>query len=175
MKKYLKWGMLIVMLGIAVLGIWVVTNPKNAIETFVDMGGLKEGAEFPLVKGEEVDGKPVSLTEYKGKKFVVMIGRIDCEVCQKTYPLLEKLKTEYPDTKLILIGQGDKGKYAEVKKEHQFQFPIMSANTQIRKQLNFKIFPVFYLVNEQGTIEERLNGLDEDQLKGMLRKAGENA
>ncbi|MEY8348875.1 redoxin domain-containing protein [Bacillus cereus] len=171
MKKYIKWILLIMLFLVAGGGIWAVTNPKAALETFVDFGGLDEGEKMPLVTGTEVNGDTVSLEKFKGERYVLMVGKVDCEVCQKTYPILKNLKSEHPKANFIMIGQGDKNEYAQTKQKNGFEFPIISADSKISKEMNFKIYPVFYLVNEKGEIEQRSNGFEESELQEILREA----
>jgi peroxiredoxin len=168
MKKYFMYGGLAILILIISFGIWAYNNPEAAIDTFFDLGGNEEGETLPLITGQEVSGDKLSLKQYKGEKFVVMLGKIDCEVCHKSYPTLEKLKTEHPDTKFVLIGQGDKEAYAKVKEEHNFEFPLISASKDIQKKMNFKTFPIFYLVDEKGTIVKRLDGFNKKELNNLL-------
>ncbi|MCT9853028.1 TlpA disulfide reductase family protein [Priestia megaterium] len=170
MKKYFQIGALAFVIIIVGFGIWAYNNPQAAIETFFDMGGNEEGESIPLITGKEVNGDTISLKQYEGNKFVVMLGKIDCEVCQKAYPTLEKLKAEHPDTRFVLIGQGSPQAYAKVKKEHGFEFPLISASKDIQKQMNFKTFPVFYLVDKNGVIVKRLNGFDKEKLQNILNE-----
>ncbi|MED0965362.1 TlpA disulfide reductase family protein [Bacillus paramycoides] len=171
MKKYIKWILLITLFLVAGGGIWAVTNPKAALEIFVDFGGINEGEGMPLITGTEVNGETTSLEKFKGEKYVLMVGKVDCEVCQKTYPVLKNLKNEHPKTNFIMIGQGDKNEYAQTKQKNGFEFPIISADSKISEEMNLKIYPVFYLVNEKGEVEKRSNGFEEPELQEMLRKA----
>ena len=170
MKKYFQIGALAFVIIIVGFGIWAYNNPQAAIETFFDMGGNEEGESIPLITGKEVNGDTISLKQYKGNKFVVMLGKIDCEVCQKAYPTLEKLKAEHPDTQFVLIGQGSQESYAMVKEKHGFEFPIIPANKEIQEKMNLKTFPVFYLVDENGVIVKRLDEFDEEKLHNILNE-----
>ncbi|WP_257349961.1 TlpA family protein disulfide reductase [Pseudalkalibacillus decolorationis] len=170
MKKYfigVGIGIVVLILG---FGIWSYNNPQAAIAMFFDMGGIEEGNSIPLVSGEEVSGGEVSLNQYKGEKFVVMIGKVDCDVCKKSYQTIEKLESEHPSTKFVMIGQGNQKEYARVKEEHGFVFPIISASEDIQKKMNFKTFPVFYLVDQKGVITQRLNGYNKEKLQSLLKE-----
>ncbi len=171
MKKFFLIAGISLVVLILGAGIWAYNNPQAAIEVVFDMGGIEEGEDMPLVSGSEVDGGTASLDEYQGKKFVVMVGRVDCDVCKESYQTLEKLDEDFSETSFVMIGEGDQTEYAKVKKNHNFTFPIISANEDIKKEMNFKTFPVFYLIDEQGKVAQRLNGYDEKQLEDLLGDA----
>ncbi|WP_347553085.1 redoxin domain-containing protein (plasmid) [Pseudalkalibacillus hwajinpoensis] len=171
MKKFfLIFGISLVVFILGA-GIWAYNNPQAAIELVFDMGGIEEGEDMPVISGREVEHGTASIDEYLGNEFVVMIGRVDCDVCKESYQTLEKLDKNFPETPFVMIGEGEQTEYAKVKKNHNFTFPIISASEDIKKEMNFKTFPVFYLVDEEGKVAQRLNGYDKKQLEDLLGDA----
>lgn len=160
--------MILIMAIIPIVGIWALNNPGLVAKVFLNLGGLKEGQVFPIVHGEEVNGDSFNLESGKGKPYVVMVARIDCEVCKSSYPTLEKYNDRLKDMNFVMIGKGGKEEYLQVKTEHNFSFPIVYADEQIQTDLKIKVFPTFYFIDEEGKIFERLDGFDEDKFLKML-------
>ncbi|MEK7148748.1 MAG: redoxin domain-containing protein [Patescibacteria group bacterium] len=51
------------------------------------------------------DGKPISISEFKGKKVVLLdIWTYSCINCQRTIPVLNELHKKYEDEGLVIIG-----------------------------------------------------------------------
>ncbi|MBM7652792.1 TlpA family protein disulfide reductase [Neobacillus cucumis] len=170
MRSNKRWILILFMAIIPIIGIWALNNPSIMAKTFLNLGGIKEGEAFPTVKGEEVSGESFVLASGKGKPHVVMIARIDCEVCQSTYPTLEKNKDLLRNANFVMIGKGGKEEYLQVKTEHNFSFPIVYADEQIQKDLKIKVFPTFYFIDKEGKIYKRLDGFDKDEFIKTLKE-----
>jgi peroxiredoxin len=165
-----KWIVIFIMAIIPIVGIWALNNPNIVAKAFLNLGGIKEGEVFPLVRGQEVNGESYNLESKKGKPYVVMIARIDCEVCQSSYPTLEKNKGLLKETNFVMIGKGSMEEYRQVKTEHNFSFPIVYADEQIQKDLKIKVFPTFYFIDKDGKIIKRLDGFEEEEVLNMMNE-----
>lgn len=168
MRSSKRWIILLMMALVPLVGIWALNNPGVVAKVFLNLGGIKQGEAFPEITGEEVEGEAFTLQAWKGKRYIAMIGRIDCEVCQSSYPTLEKNRDILKNVPFVMIGKGEKEEYRQVKTEHAFPFPIVYADEQIQKDLNIKVFPTFYLVGEDGKVIQRLDGFDEEEFSKML-------
>ncbi|WP_129730186.1 TlpA family protein disulfide reductase [Ectobacillus funiculus] len=168
MKSNKRWILLFMMAIVPLVGIWAMNNPGVVAQVFLNLGGIKQGEAFPQISGEEVEGDSFRLESWKGKRYVVMVARIDCEVCQSTYPTLEKNRDILQKYHFVMVGKGEKEAYRQVKAEHAFPFPIVYADEQIQKDLKIKVFPTFYLIDEEGKVIQRLDGFDEGKFLKML-------
>ncbi|MEI3597648.1 MULTISPECIES: TlpA family protein disulfide reductase [unclassified Oceanobacillus] len=173
MKRLFKWTFLIFIALIPIILIYVINNPKGVAEIFVDMGGFDKGDKLPYISGEEVEGKEYNTKELRDNRFIIMVSKSDCEVCKSAYPTLKKLKEE--KTPFVMVGKGDKKEYEQVKKNHNFNFPIIIADKKIQSDLKMKVFPVFYVVDENGTIIKRLNGFNEEDFNELLKEVEKSA
>ncbi|WP_028594394.1 TlpA family protein disulfide reductase [Paenibacillus assamensis] len=170
MKMIRKVVVLCLLAIIPIVGIYVINNPMMIMEAFADLGGFQKGDAFPVVKGEDVHNKEFSLEDYKGKPFIIMMAKIDCEICKQSYPYLADWEKNNSDIPFVMVGQGGREQYKAVWQEQQFQFPILDADNQIQESLKMKIFPVFYAVDANGEIKKRMNGYDEGDLKAMVNE-----
>ena len=155
-------------------GLWITSNPKAVVNLFVDTGGLDEGQTFPAISGMEVEGEQISLDRYNGKPYLVMMAKIDCPVCHSTYPKLELMQEKYPNIPFLIIGEGTKQEYQNVKQEHNFSFPIIKADKKIIKSTNLVATPTFYLIGEDGVIEKKEVGFNPNQFEKLLKQVESN-
>jgi thiol-disulfide isomerase/thioredoxin len=163
MKNNKRWILILFMAVIPILGIWALNNPGFVAKAFLNLGGIKEGEMFPAVQGEEVSGESFVLESGRGKPYVAMIARIDCEVCKSSYPILEENAELLNEMNFVMIGKGGKEEYLQVRTDHNFSFPILYADEQIQKDLKIKVFPTFYFIDNEGKIMKRLDGFDEKE------------
>lgn len=162
--------MIFIMAIIPIVGIWILNNPGIMAQAFLNLGGMKEGEDFPMVHGEEVEGDSFHLESLKGKPYVVMVARIDCEVCKSSYPTLENSKDLLKEANFVMIGKGGKEEYKQVKKDHDFSFPIVYADEQIQKDLKIKVFPTFYFIDKNGKVMKRLDGYEKEKVLKLLNE-----
>ncbi|MGE5702744.1 MAG: TlpA family protein disulfide reductase [Clostridia bacterium] len=168
MKHWFKWILLLFVAIIPLAGIYLFNNPVLVTEMFTDTGGFSKGERLPLVKAEEVLGGTVDMQQYKGKPFVAMMAKIDCETCKSSYPMLQKWTQLYPEVPLVMLGVGSKDEYAKVKNKLNFPFPLLLADEAMQAEYRMKITPVFYFVDENQTIVERMNGFRIKEFESLM-------
>ncbi|MBD2865067.1 TlpA family protein disulfide reductase [Paenibacillus oceani] len=171
--RVLKIVLLLAAALVPLAGVYVLNNATLVAEWLTDTGGFHTGETLPSVTGEEVDGGTIDTARYRGMKFVAMIAKIDCESCKSSYPVLQKWSELYPETPLVMIGVGGKEAYGEVKRDLQFSFPLLAADRTAQDRLRIKITPVFYAMDEQGTIIERMNGYRVKDFQKFMKRVGE--
>lgn len=171
--RVLKIALLLAAALIPLAGVYVLNNATLVAVWFTDTGGFRTGEALPPISGEEVGGGTIDTAQYRGTKFVAMIAKIDCESCKSSYPVLQKWSELYPDTPLVMIGVGGKEAYGEVKRELRFPFPLLAADRAAQDLLRIKITPVFYAVDEQGTVIERMNGYRVKDFQKFMKRVEE--
>ena len=62
------------------------------------------GKPAPEIKGADLDGKPVSLADFKGKVVLVDFWATWCPPCVSAFPLLHQLARENKDKGLVVLG-----------------------------------------------------------------------
>jgi len=175
MKGIVKWVLLVVVAVIPMSGIYVLNNKGLVAEIFMDTGGFQPGEGFPFAVGKEIAGTELNLEAYKGKKFVAMIASSTCEVCKSSYPTIKQWDQLYPEMPLVMIGIGGKEEYSEVKQKFQFPFPILHADDAIQQTYRMKVTPVFYVVDQNGVVQDRMNGFRVKDFREFMEKAGEKS
>lgn len=144
----------------------------------------KPAAAFSL---ETLDGKKVSLADYKGKAVVVNFWATWCGPCRIETPWLIELRNKYASQGLEVLAlsaddldYGDKGKIAQEKQEIarsaaqlHMPYPVLINGASLSdKYGGLDSLPTTFFVNRKGIIVASQIGLSaKDDLEAKMKKA----
>jgi len=129
----------------------------QAGRTMYELQNLSVGSECPEIDGNDVDGAAIKLSDFKGKKVVLIFWGGWCHACHGTIPLVNKLVTESKDKSLAVLGINTDVP-DEARKAYQtyaVNFRNWSDGTTsgpITTMFNLRNFPTLYLLDEKGKI-----------------------
>jgi len=69
-----------------------------------EVRNLRVGCVAPDFKAMDIDSRPVSLTEHRGKPILLMFSFKGCGACEAMYPTLRKLQRQYSSDQFLLLG-----------------------------------------------------------------------
>jgi cytochrome c biogenesis protein CcmG/thiol:disulfide interchange protein DsbE len=124
----------------------------------------KAGYEATVFKLPALDEKSYEVGGVQGKLSFVNFWASWCGPCELEAPDLQRLQEEYGE-KITLYGVNatkyDKERAArDFVNEHEFTFPIlMDREGDVTKQYKVDTFPTTFLIDSQGVIRERINGV----------------
>lgn len=138
----------------------------DKVLNLVGSHGLKESADFEL---PSTDGAQVRLSEYRGKKPVLLyFWAIWCPSCQAVKPEVAKLRAQIREDQMeilaVNVGSGDSFERVQrYQKAHPMPFKVLyDADGAAMKVFEVRGVPLFVIVDKDGVIVYRDHQLPSD-------------
>jgi peroxiredoxin len=135
----------------------------------------KVAPSFTLV---DVNGKKVSLADYKGHAVVLNFWATYCGPCRLEMPWFQDLQNKYKDKGLVVLGlDQDDGMaakdVAEASKKVGVTYPILMPDDGVSKsyQLSDYIPETFYVDGNGKIVDETIGAHSKDELEADIQKA----
>jgi thiol-disulfide isomerase/thioredoxin len=145
-----------------------------------------QGKVAPAFTLSDLDGKKVSLADYKGHPVFVNFWATWCEPCKLEMPWLEEFSKKYAAQGLVVLGisTDDAGKdvVAKTAKKLGVTYPILLKNDKIEDAYDIEYQPESFLVDKNGKvllatagIEDGAGGKDliEANIKKLIAAGGQ--
>jgi peroxiredoxin/uncharacterized membrane protein YphA (DoxX/SURF4 family) len=127
---------------------------------FVERNDSKIGAEAPEFSLPDLDGKPVNLQKFRGKKTLLVFWGTGCGYCQTMLPDLQKWEREQNRAaEMVLISRGD----PEENRKQELNSPILlQKEFEVNNLFGVEGTPSGLLIDENGKIASEIAvGADE--------------
>ncbi len=153
---------LILMLVIGV-GVMILLQSKKSSFDLAGKPRFNKGVKAPNFTLPDLDGKMVSLTDYRGRVVLLNIWATWCAPCVKEMPSMEKLYQELKDEKFVILAASIDESGADVvrpfMKNHKLSFPALidSAGT-LNDLYRISGVPESFIIDKQGRILEEIIG-----------------
>ena len=135
----------------------------------------KAAPSFTLV---DLDGKKVSLADYKGHAVVLNFWATYCGPCKLEMPWFQDLQNKYKDKGLVVLGlDQDDGmavkEVAEASKRVGVTYPILMPDDKVSKsyQLSDYIPETFYVDKSGKIVDQTIGAHSKDELEADVQKA----
>lgn len=164
-------------IGIIALFCMVLIGACTATEDVKVLAG--PAPNFTL---EDISGKPISLSDVKGKVVIVDFWATWCGPCLMSIPELVDLQDKYKTKGLVVVGISvdddnvSKGELIAFKEKMRINYPILRANDKVYvdyfgRTSGFSI-PTLFVIDREGKVRDRLvgfrPGLVEKSVQGLL-------
>jgi peroxiredoxin len=134
--------------------------------------GLKAGTRAPVFLLPDLQGRMVSLEEYRGRRVLLVFSDPQCGPCDELAPHLVRLHREYANDGLgvILVGRGNAEENHRKAEQHGFQFPVLLQDRKwkVSKEYGILATPVAFLIGEDGAIA-RDAAVGRDAILALIR------
>jgi cytochrome c biogenesis protein CcmG/thiol:disulfide interchange protein DsbE len=167
-------NLLAVLCGVALLAGCVTTSKSNK-----PLVAMQDAPEFAL---ENVQGGQIKSAQLKGKVLILDFWATWCPPCKAEIPNYNKLRAEYKDKGVELVGVTfDSGTLEKVKPsvaELNIQYPVAMATDEIDAALGGHIgYPTTFLIGKDWKVYRKISGvipnkkeLLERDIKELLEK-----
>ena len=120
-------------------------------------------------KLQDLDGKTVKLSEFKGKPVLIDFWATWCPPCRASIPEIEKLHKLYSGKGLVVLGISlDQGGWDSVKEfvtESGITYKVLKGTEDVASKYQVRTIPMLVIVDKEGKVYKRYLGFgDDDQL-----------
>jgi thiol-disulfide isomerase/thioredoxin len=161
---------------------------ENHVTLVPDKGGESEqpsDSEQPHMRGKiapgftltNLDGKKVSLSEYKGRPLLVNFWATWCGPCKVEMPWFEEFRKQYAGQGFEVLGLADdadagKDAIAKVAQKAGVSYPILLTDGKVQTAYGgLDVLPMSFYVDRNGVIVEETAGLgSKDEIEAHIKK-----
>lgn len=145
-------------------------NEKHSQSSSIKENSINKGSQIKL---KDLNGKTVSLDDFKGKKVFLNFWATWCPPCKSEMPDIQKLYEENKNANFIIItvNTGDeKEKVIDFMKSNNYTFNVLlDINNELASKYNIFSIPTSFFIDKDGTIIHKINGpLTKDEMKKYL-------
>ncbi len=151
---------------------------KSAI---YEIENLSVGCQAPELEGEDLDEKPLKLSDFRGKVVVVTFWATWCGPCMGIIPDEVALAKKMSDQPFVFLGvNGDQDRAAAKAAVEKEGIPWQSiwnggAIGSFTEAWNIEAWPTIYVIDHQGIIRGKQNGPPPHKLLEELVEAAQKA
>ena len=124
-----------------------------------EMENLVGGKPAPLIEGSSIEGKPMKLSDYRGKVVVLVFWGTWCGPCMQEVPHERELAERFKGRPFALLGvdcEADKAAAIKVMKEQGITWPNWNdgdpGEGPIASRYHVRAFPTIMLIDAKGIL-----------------------
>lgn len=184
-KKELKsWGLILSIFAFLYFT-GLITPIMGGLQSLLLATGIKK-PKITLVNKEtqtfdysgrfvDMEGKPVNLSNYKGKTVFINLWATWCPPCRAEMPHIEDMYQKVKDTEnlefLMIALDKEFQKSKKFIDDKEFTFPVVHASYGLNQSLQSESIPTTLVVNPSGEIifyQEGMSNFDTEEFRNFL-------
>ena len=140
----------------------------------------QEKANEPIAKGTiapefslpNEKGIPISLSDLKGKKTLLVFSQESCPYCEYFYPILNKFEENQNEVRVVIMQLGSTvAQNAKYKIEKGIKAPLLAATSQLMNDYKIKGTPTSILLDVEGRVLGTENITQMEELITFVRES----
>ena len=143
------------------------------------LGGQEEspliGKPAPSFTLQDLNGKQVSLSDFKGKVVLLDFWATWCPPCSAAIPHMQALHKKYKDKGLVLIGINHETDHAKVKEfaRDRISYVVLLDADEPFKEYGIRGIPTLFYIDREGEVRYRDVGFSDGKEEVIERKVKE--
>ncbi|EDP75663.1 TlpA disulfide reductase family protein [Hydrogenivirga sp. 128-5-R1-1] len=149
MSKNIAYGLGILLVAL-MLYLGLITNSQQE-----NVAGLSAGKKAPDFTLKTLDGKEVSLKDYRGKVVLLNFWATWCPPCREEMPLFVRMYEKYKDKGFEILAVSTDSSLEPVKKfvkEYRINFPVLYDDKNVVSLYGIQGLPTSFLIDRDGVI-----------------------
>jgi peroxiredoxin len=155
-----------------------VLTPAPAADSSSPMGVTLTGKSAPAFTLVDLNGKKVSLADYKGHPVVLNFWATWCGPCKLEMPWFEQMYGKYKPQGLVILGLSqddgmDTADIAKSAKKIGVSYPILQPDEKVSKayQLSDYLPETLYLDKNGVVVDQTIGAHSKDELEADIQKS----
>lgn len=125
---------------------------KSLTKSRLRRDGLPKGSAAPDFRLPRIGGGELTLSQYRGRKVLVLFSDPGCGPCTALLPELQRRYAAGSDVHVVMVSRGDQEANRAKMAECGVTFPVaLQRQWEISKLYGMFATPIAFLVDEQGT------------------------
>ncbi len=148
------------------------------LTTFAAPETPQTSMEAPDWQLKNLEGKPVKLSEFKGKVVLLNFWATWCPPCREEIPDLVSLQRQYAARGLVVLGismdEGGPARVASFAKTFEINYPIVMGDEKTSAAYGgIQVLPTTFIIDRKGKVVDGLQGATdragfEEKIKPIL-------
>ncbi len=126
-------------------------------------GALEIGRPAPTFNLKDLDGRMISLDQFKGKVVMLDFWATWCGPCRMTMPLLENLQKEYANTlALLAVNLQESGEEVKgyMRQQHLHSQVLLDEEGSVGQVYGAEEIPMQVLIDKEGIVRDVMVGFN---------------
>lgn len=133
---------------------------------------VKSGQPAPDFALVDMQGNEHEISQYKGKKTLVVFWATWCPICGAESDNVSRVKSWLGDrinVISVVLDYESEAKVQEYMDKHNVEYPVLLGNRMVQQDYKISAFPTLYVLNKDGEIDHTVAGYT--TTLGMLWRA----
>jgi peroxiredoxin len=130
---------------------------REVSESKIQRDGLPAGTPAPDFRLPLLHGGQLSLSEYRGRKVLLVFSDPKCGPCDQLAPQLEQLARRPAGLQVLMVSRGEEEANRAKAAQHGLTFPVvLQQQWEISREYGKFATPIGYLIDEEGIIAQEV-------------------